>query len=65
MLLQKGLKPGINDRFLLMPMLRLKTRNIKNGSVVNLVIIVLVTDFITYKKKNQFQNISNVLAEQR
>lgn len=47
-----------------MPGLRLKTCNIKSGSVVNLVNIVLVTDFVTRKKKNQLQNISNVLAEQ-
>lgn len=45
-------------------LLKLKKFNIKSGSVVNLVNIVLVTDFVTCKKKNQFQNISNVLAEQ-
>lgn len=54
----------LTTNFLLMPGLKLKKFNIKSGSVVNLVNIVLVTDFVTCKKKNQFQNISNVLAEQ-
>lgn len=47
-----------------MPGLKLKTHNVKRGSVVNPVNTVLVTDFVTYKKKNRLQNIWNVLSEE-